>query len=301
MKVFVTGATGYVGFNVASAFRRAGHDVWGLVRSPEKSETLAMNEIHPVMGSMEQPQSYLSIAEECSVFIHAAFDMQADTVALDKTTVETMLNAGKRGAQPKTLIYTSGVWVHGDTAGKLVDETTPLAPTKLVAWRPAHEQMVLNAQGIRGLVIRPGCVYGKQGGLTGMWFSGTHKEKVLKVVGDGNNRWAMVHVDNLAEAYLRAAENELGGEAFNITDRSRSTIREMVTAAAQAAEFTGEIQYIPVAEASQSMSGFAACLTLDQHVDARKAVRLLGWQPKHGGFVDEVGAYFASWKAFQSK
>ena len=91
MKVFVTGATGYVGFNVASAFRRAGHDVWGLVRSPEKSETLAMNEIHPVMGSMEQPQSYLSIAEECSVFIHAAFDMQADTVALDKTTVETML------------------------------------------------------------------------------------------------------------------------------------------------------------------------------------------------------------------
>ncbi|MCZ6677653.1 MAG: hypothetical protein O7E52_10415 [Candidatus Poribacteria bacterium] len=71
--------------------------------------------------------------------------------------------------------------------------------------------------------------------------------------------------------------------------------------AARAAEFAGEIQYVPVAEASQAMGDFAACLALDQHVDGRKAVRLLGWQPKHGGFVDEVETYFASWKAFQEE
>jgi nucleoside-diphosphate-sugar epimerase len=300
MRVFITGATGYIGFNVASALRRAGHEVWGLVRSPEKAQTLAKHEIHAVIGSMQQPESYASVAEECAVLIHAAFDMEGNTVALDKTTVETLLNAGKRGAQPKTVIFTSGVWVHGNTAGKLVDETTPLTPAKLVAWRPPHEQMVLSAQGIRGLVIRPGCVYGKQGGLTDMWFSGAYNEKALKVIGDGENRWAMIHVDDLAEAYLRAVESGLSGEVFNLTDRSRSTIREMATAVARATGYTGEIQYIPLSEASQSMGKFAVCLALDQHIDARKAVRLLGWQPKHGGFVDEVDTYFASWKAFQS-
>src|SRR3989475_11772797 len=63
-------------------------------------------------------------------------------------------------------IFTSGVWVHGDAGDRMVDETTPLNPIKLVAWRPAHEQLVLQASGMRGLVIRPGCVYGGPGGLT---------------------------------------------------------------------------------------------------------------------------------------
>lgn len=299
MKIFITGATGYIGFNVASAFRRAGHEVWGLVRSQEKAKTLARHEIHPVIGSMQKPEGYLGIAEDCSVLIHAAADYQTDTFALDKKTVEALLNAGKRGTQPKTLIYTSGVWVHGNNGGKLVDETTPLAPAKMIASRPATEQMVLNTPGVRGLVIRPGCVYGRQGGLTGMWFAGAYKEKALKAIGDGNNRWAMVHVDDLAEGYLRAGEGGLAGEVFNITDRSRSTAREMVSAVARVTGYTGQIQFIPVTEASKTMGDFAECLALDQYVDARKAVRLLGWQPKHGGFVDEVEIYFESWRAAQ--
>ncbi|MBI3873363.1 MAG: hypothetical protein HY304_09855, partial [candidate division Zixibacteria bacterium] len=50
-------------------------------------------------------------------------------------------------------------------------------------------------------------------------------------------------------------------------------------------------------EASKTLGSYAECLALDQHVDSRKAVRLLGWQPAHGGFVDEVETYFAAWKA----
>lgn len=109
----------------------------------------------------------------------------------------------------------------------------------------------------------------------------------------------MVHVDDLADVYVRAAESGLGGEAFNIIDRSRSTVREMAMAAARAAGYTGQIQYIPLVEAAKAMGDFAECLVLDQHLDARKRVRLLGWQPKHGGFVDKVETYFESWKAAQ--
>lgn len=63
MKVFVTGASGYVGFNVASALRRAGHKVWGLVRSEEKVKRLLKHEIHPVLGTLQEPDNYKGIAE----------------------------------------------------------------------------------------------------------------------------------------------------------------------------------------------------------------------------------------------
>jgi nucleoside-diphosphate-sugar epimerase len=109
----------------------------------------------------------------------------------------------------------------------------------------------------------------------------------------------MVHIDDLADGYLRAAESHFAGEVFNLTDRSRATVGEMIRAVARVTGYTNPIQFIPVAEAVQTMDDFAACLALDQHVDARKAVRLLGWQPRHGGFVDEVEVYYQSWKAAQ--
>lgn len=299
MKVLVTGANGYIGFHVASAFRRAGHEVWGLVRSEKKAHTIAMHEIRPVIGSMQHPDSYRHIAEQCAALIHAAVDYQADTFSLDRRTMEVLLAAGTRDAQPKTVVYTSGSWVYGDTLGKTVDESTSLRPTPLVAARPDIEQMVLKASDVRGIVIRPGCVYGRQGGLTGMWFDGPDKGRQLQVIGNGSNHWAMVHVDDLADGYLRAAESGLAGEIFNVTDQSSATVREMAGAVAQATGYTGQMQFVPAGEASYTLDGFAECLALDQRVDSGKAARLLGWQPKHRGFIDEVDTYFQSWKAAQ--
>jgi nucleoside-diphosphate-sugar epimerase len=154
---------------------------------------------------------------------------------------------------------------------------------------------------MRGIVIRPGCVYGRQGGLTGMWFAGASTGQSLQGIGDGSNRWAMVHADDLAEAYVRAGESRLGREVFNITDRSRWRIRDMLDAVAHATGYTGAIGFAPVAEAAKTMGDFAECLTLDQHVDSRKAVHLLGWQPKHGGFVDGAETFYISWKAAQER
>ena len=300
MRVFITGATGYIGFNVALAFRRAGHEVWGLVRSSEKAGALAENEIRPVLGDMERPQTYSSIAEQCSIFVHTAVDRQARE-ELDKKTVETLLKVSKKADTPKTLIYTSGVWLYGNTGDRLVDETEPLNPIKYSAYRVAHEKMVLNTSGVKGVVIHPGVVYGRQGGLTGNWFMGAAQDKTIEVVGDGSNRMALVHVVDLAEGYLRVAESGVGGEIFNMVDRSRATVREMVQAAARAAAYTGQIHHIPLDEASNIIGGLAEGLALDQNIDSRKAARLLGWQPKHLGFVDEVDAYYAAWNAFHRR
>lgn len=298
MKIFVTGASGYVGFAVACALRRAGHEVYGLVRREESRMLLQRAEINPVPGNYPTSFDVQDVIERCAVLIHAAADNKSDTMKTDKLMVQTLLAFAKRGAQPKTFIYTSGVWVHGDTGDDLADESTPLRPVRLVKSRPETERLVLEYPDIRGLVVRPGCVYGGRGGLTGQWFSGAEQGEV-RIIGDGNNRWTMVHVEDLADAYLRLAECRFRGEVFNITDRSRSTVNEMAEAAVIAAGGKAKFTHVPLTEAQQSMSDFAECLALNQHVDSRKAVRLLGWQPKHGGFADGVSTYYAAWKAWQ--
>ena len=131
------------------------------------------------------------------------------------------------------------------------------------------------------------------------WFADPSAGKPPTVVGDGRNRWTMVHADDLADAYLRAGESGLGGEIFDISDRSRATVLEMAGAAARAAGYRAEIRPLPLAEARKTMGDFAEALALNQHIDARKAVRLLGWQPRHGGFLDEADLYYRAWRAHQ--
>jgi len=159
--------------------------------------------------------------------------------------------------------------------------------------------MVLQAAGVRGLVIRPGDVYGGSGGLTGQWFAGPSKGNPPLVVGDGRNRTPMVHVDDLADAYVRVAESGLAAEIFNVNDQSRLTVLEMATAAARAAGYEGEVRPTPLVEARKTLGDFADALALSQHIDAGKAVRLLGWYPSHEGFLDEADVYYRAWKAYR--
>lgn len=297
MRVFVTGATGHIGFRVAHAFRRAGHHVLGLTRSEAGATRLDRHEIRPVLGTLQDPGSWKG-AEEASVLVHAASDSKADMWAVDRSAVEGLLALAERGAVPKTIVYTSGVWLYGSTGDRVADETTPLAPLAMSLPRVETEKRVLSAAGVKGIVMRPGCVYGYGGSMTAMWFGGAAAGS-LDVVGDGHNRWATVHADDCADAYVRAASSGLSSEIFNVTDRSRAPVRRLVTAAARAAGFKAEIRWVPLDEARKKMGGFADALALDQHVDSRKAVARLGWQPTHGGFEDEVETYYAAWKAAQ--
>lgn len=299
MKLFITGATGYIGFNVATAFRRIGYDVWGLTRSQEKTSTLLRQEIRPVIGALQAPDTFTHLAAESDVIIHAAIDDQAGPAALDAMTVKELLDATRQSDKPKTFIYTSSVWVYGDTQGRVVTEQAPLSPVEAVAWRPDVEQMVLNAGWINGVVIRPGVVYGQGGGLTGLWFESASNGEVLQVVGDGYNHWAMVHVDDLAQGYIQTVQSNVGGQIVNLVDYTRARVMEMAGAIAQAAGHTRQIEFIPVDEAAQDMGALAEALALDQVVDVAKAQRVLDWHPQHRGFTAEVDTYFRAWQANQ--
>ncbi len=299
MKVFVTGATGYIGSAVAAAFARAGHEVYGLARSKEKGTRLAAAEVTPVPGTLENPASYVATADACQVLIHCAVEYSPRQWELHERTLDTLLTSARNSRAPRAILVTSGVWVYGNTGAAAANESARLRPPLLVAPRSSFDQRVLDAndKALRTLVIRPGCVYGGSAGMTGSWFESAVKEGAARVVGDGSNRWSMVHVTDLADLYLKAAESAHGGEVFNATDRSRFTVLDCARAASLTAGAGGKVVTVPSEDAKKAMGApYVECLLLDQHVDSSKAARLLGWQPRHGGFADGAARYFTAWK-----
>ena len=300
MNVFVTGSTGYIGGAVAAAFRFAGHRVFGLARSSEKARALARDEVVPVLGDLAAPESFLAVARGCDILVHCASEYSSATVERDRAAIDCLLSAAQGASAPRAFLYTSGVWVYGDTGGRTVDETSPLAPLDLARWRVEHEQRVLAATSaqLRTLVLRPGCAYGRAGSLTAPWFASALAGEV-EMVGDGTNCWSTVHVDDVAEAYVLAAERAPGGEALNITDGTNPRVGEMVAAVAAAAGIPGRICSLSPDEAAERFGPLAEGLGAHQKVANARARAALGWNPRHASFVSEADLYLAAFRAHQ--
>src|SRR5437762_8299974 len=212
MRIFLTGATGYIGAAVLDALVRAGHDVTALVRNNEKAKGVANRGGHPVIGDLADPESYRASAEAQDGYIHTAFDSRSGRgPSIDRAVLETILAAAKR---PRTagatspakrfIVYTSGVWVLGRTPEPAA-ENSPVNPIDLVSWRPEHERMVLDAgDALRAVVVRPGVVYGGGNGMVGDLFKSA-SNGLVRVIGDGNNHWPLVYDRDLADLYARPA------------------------------------------------------------------------------------------------
>ncbi len=300
MRVFVTGASGYIGQAVAKAFRFNGHDVWGLVRTDESAKRLKRFEIRPVIGSLEQPNSLKTVLSEAEAIVHCAFDSSGEGVKRDEAAIDLFVHAAAHGSFPKSILYTSGVWIYGNTKDKVVDESAQVSPLSVVKWRPSHEERLLKAESpmIRPVVIRPGCVYGGKGSLTSIWFESAQKGKIT-IAGNGENRWAMVHIHDLARLFVKAAEKEIGGLILNGANHSRDKVKEMAEAI-QNLRVAKTIHYLSDEEAKTQFGPLAEALKIDQQVSSRRASLLLDWHPRHPSFIQNVREYYEAWLAHLS-
>jgi nucleoside-diphosphate-sugar epimerase len=286
MKIFVTGASGYIGSAVSERLGGFGHQVTGLARSEESARKLESAGVLPVRGDLRDAATVLRAARDADAAIHLAQEYSAQAAHLDRLLVNTVLEEYRLTGRP--FLYTSGIWVTGDTGGREADETWPANPTPLVAWRPAHEQLVLETQGPRGVVIRPAMVYGRGGGITGGMVGGFQRqarEGVVRYVGTGENRWPFVHVDDLADLYVLALQAPAGSLYFASAGPSIA-VKDVAQAAASAAG--ARTESMPIEEARRTMGPMADALCLDQMITSRKAIQELGWTPKAKSVLKEL-------------
>ena len=280
MRVFVTGATGYIGSVVVDALQRASHQVIALVRHQEKARRLADRGVDTAVGTLGNPNTWRQQASSCDGFVHAAFESSPKGVEIERIALDTLLDiarhAGERG--PAALIYTSGIWVLGPTP-EPADETAPAAPIDLVAWRPAHEQLVLGAATgqLRTAVIRPGIVYGGSRGIVADMLSSA-ENGLMRIVGTGENHWPLVYDRDLADLYVRVLTSDEGRGVFHATDEADEQVRTIADAIAAHRPHPPDIRFVPLAEARTKMGPYADALALDQRVRSPRA-RALGWTP----------------------
>jgi nucleoside-diphosphate-sugar epimerase len=289
MRVFMTGATGYIGAHVASELKRHGHDVVGLARNEPAIEKLLRAGVHPVAGDLEDSAVLHEMVRDADAVVHCGFPGGQHAPELEGVALDVMLDAVN--SDHEAFIYTSGIWVYGDRGDAIVGEDAPLAPTPFVAWRPSHERRVLGAAAhhLRTIVIRPAMVYGDDGGLIGGMVDEGRRGRV-HVVGDGNNRWSCVRVDALAELYVLALERAERGSIYNASRGAAVPYVEIARAASRAAGSDGSIEHIPLADARRTMGAIAEALAADLQVSSERAARELGWEPHRPTILEELSA-----------
>jgi nucleoside-diphosphate-sugar epimerase len=293
MRIFLTGGSGYVGSAVLDAFARAGHHVDALVRNSEKAAAVQARGGHPVLGDLNEPARYAEIAAAADGAVHAAIDYSPRGPKVDATAIGALLAPSNE--RRRFVIYTSAIWVLGNT-GAPADESAPLNPVEIAAWRPAHEARVLSATGagIRPVVVRPGIVYGGARGIVGDLCKDA-ANSLIRVVGSGDNHWPLVYERDLADLYLRLAMHPDASGVFHANDEGDERVNDLVAAIASHAPTSPSVRHVPLAEARHKMGPYADALALDQRVRSPRA-RAIGWNPSLHSVAGNAARLFEEWR-----
>jgi nucleoside-diphosphate-sugar epimerase len=295
MKVFVTGATGFVGQAVVKALRRRDHEVVGLVREARKGKALEQLGVTLAVGDMLKPATYEGIVQTVDVVINTAqYGIQGRFTGKKLKQIEQadalMTRTLSRACleYDKKLIYTSGCFNYGDHGDEWITEQTPLHPSPL---GKGHTQMVkvllplFQDRHLRVIIIAPGFVYGS-GGLFKQSFYDTLQKGQLRIFGTGKNYWSPIHVDDLAAVYALAAESEAYGETYNAVDDQPLPLRDLVNT------FTDALGKKRVGSMAPWLlkliigGPLVDSLVTSFRISNEKAKRELGWQPRYSTFKE---------------
>ena len=280
MKVFITGGSGYVGRATIQALVRHGHEVTALARNEQSAAVVEAAGATAVTGALTDTDVLREQASHADAVIHLGMAGE-NTAEVDLAAARAMQEGiGDRGAY----VHTGGTWVFGDTDG-VADETHPMSPPNLTAWRLENEKQVLAAGG-RPVIVMPGLVYGNNAGLIEAFYvDPARKAGELTQIGDGSTHWALVHVEDLADLYVRALDAPPRSVYVGVDDQNL-TVGEISRVLAKSVGVP--VAPVDLATATERMGPIAEAFALDQQLTGAKARRELGWAPKHTDAVAEL-------------
>ncbi len=291
MKIFITGATGYIGGSLAHRLLAEGHQVIGLVRSEARAKQARARGIAPLLGTLDDGEVLAGAARAADAVIDAA---SADHPASAGALLTALEGSGK------VFLRTSGTSIVGTRAGgerveDVFDEDTPFTPSPVRVGRVALDQKVRAAGDLRAVVIAPSLIYGRGHGFNPdsiqvPWLIAlARKQGVPKHIGPGANLWSNVHIDDLVELYLLALDKAPAG-AFYFAENGENDMREVCAAIGRMLGQDGRTESMTLAEAAAEWGEGPAHDTMgsNSRVRGRRARAELGWAPRAPSLLEEI-------------
>jgi len=290
MRIFVTGATGFIGSAIVQELLGAGHQVVGLARSDATAKSLATAGAEVHRGALDDLDSLRRGAAASDGVIHTAFVHDFSDYAgageTDRLAVEAMGGAIAESGRP--LVITSGTTVV--TPGRLSTEDEAADPNSPSAPRVASEEAVLAlaSQGVRASVVRlPPSVHGDgDRGFVPALIGIAREKGVSAYVGDGLNRWPAVHRLDAAHLFRLALEKGSAGARFHGVADEGVTVRDI-------ADVIGRRLNVPIVakspeEAADHFGWLAHFVVIDSPASSTRTQEQLGWRPSQPALIPDL-------------
>ena len=297
MRVFVTGAAGFIGRAVVQELLNHGHQVLGLARNDASAETIAKAgaESHP--GDLEDIESLKSGAKVADGVIHLAFIHDfgdfARVTAVDRAAIEAM--GAVMAGTGKPLVIASGTM--GVAKGELATEATE--PERNTAFseraRSADAVYTLSKEKqVRGSVIRlPPTVHGAEDkGMIPLLIDSARKKGFVTYIGDGSARWPAVHRLDAAVLFRLALEKGTAGATYNAVAEQGVPIKDIVTVVGKHLQLPGVGK--PMNEAVEAIGFLAHLVGSDNPTSSERTQRELGWHPTQPELLADMQANYFS-------
>ena len=289
MRIFLTGANGFIGSAVALALIAAGHRVRGLVRDDAKAGLVAAYGTEPVVGSLDDAALLQAEARAADAVINAASSDH-------RGAVEAFIAALSGSGKP--LIHSSGSSIvadhaMGEPSDRIYDEATPIEPPPERAARVAIDRLVLAAARIRSIVLCNAMIYGDAPGPPAQSVQipalvrQAKSSGVVRYIGRGLNRWSNVHIADVAALYVLALAKAPAG-AFMYVESGEEALGDIAAAIAARLGLAAP-QSWPADEAIAAWGRNLAIFSLGSNSRVRgKAAAELGWSPTHRSVTEWI-------------
>lgn len=289
MRVFLTGANGWVGSGVARDLLDAGHSVVGLVRSQEKGEAFAAAGGTPLVGSLRDLDVLRAAAAEADGVVHTAFGLdhsKIDELAdEDRKAIETLGEVFAGSDRPILVTGGLGLLPPGETFTE--DSRPPMIP----GFRRASEQtaFALAERGLHASVVRlPRSVHGlgERHGFVPMLAAKAREKGVSAYVGDGQNFWPSVHHLDAARVYRLALGRGAAGEALHAVAEAGIPFRLIAEAIGRGLGLPAKS--LTPDEAEVHFGGLAMWVTGNGPASSERTRTALGWEPGETGLIADI-------------